>query len=303
MEQPKATIKRVSEAYFAQGRFAGKVILVTGAARGIGAAVATRLAREGAKVVAFDILGAELADTVAKITAEGNVALAHHGDVRVAADIAAAIELAVREYGALDGACNAAGVMDGTPPDADLDLDRDSSLYPSGAATATDEYWNVVMAVNATGVFNSCRAELQQLLKQGKGGAIVNIASIAGLIGLPGNVAYSASKYAVQGITKSVALSYSKDAIRCNSVNMAATDTPMVARAMEFVKETMKRSGASGFSGAPGTKNLSLLAAADPDHRPASVWEQAAVILFLLSDEASNITGADWATDGGWTAY
>lgn len=303
MTSPKSGITPIDSTYFAKDRLKGKSLFVTGAARGIGRAVAARAAREGASVACFDILQNELDETVALIEADGNRAFGFCGDVRSGLDLERAVYDTTTRYDRLDIACNAAGVMDGTAPDSDLDLDRDGHLYPSGAATAGDEYWDTVMAVNATGVFNSCRAELHVLLEQGSGGSIVNIGSIAGLIGLPGNIAYSASKYAVQGITTSVALTYAAQGIRCNSVNMAATDTPMVARAMEFVQETMKRTGATGFSGKPGTKNLSLLAANDPNHRPATVWEQASTILFLLSDEASNITGATWATDGGWTAY
>lgn len=296
-------LAQISPSFYTPKRLEGRTLLVTGAARGMGAAVATRAAREGARVVLFDVLEAEVKATAALITAEGHHAVAVVGDVRSPQALVQAVETAVSSFGGLDLACNAAGVMDGTAPDAPLDLAKSKDLYPAACATATDAYWDAVMGVNATGVFNSCRAELKQMLAQNRGGSIVNVASIAGLIGLPGNVAYSASKYAVQGITKSIALSYAKDAIRCNSVGMAATDTPMVARAMEYVKAMAALTGSTSFSGAVGTKNLSLLAAVDPNHRPATVWEQAAVILFLLSDEASNITGATWPTDGGWTAY
>jgi NAD(P)-dependent dehydrogenase (short-subunit alcohol dehydrogenase family) len=156
-----------------------------------------------------------------------------------------------------------------------------------------------VIDINVTGTFKSMRSVLQQLLKQGNGGAIVTVGSIAGLTGLAGNPAYVASKHAVNGLTRSAAIDYAPYGIRVNSVNMAATETPMTDKAFEFVKEVKKR----GITGMGGAKTESLLMMNDTKHRMATVWEQAAVILFLLSDEASNLTGALYPTDGGWTAY
>lgn len=138
------------------------------------------------------------------------------------------------------------------------------------------------------------------MIAQDTGGSIVNIGSIAGIIGLPGNSAYSASKHAVTGLTRNAAIDYASFGIRVNSVNMAQTDTPMVFRAMEFVKWAMSKGLGNGMA---SFKSASLLAANEPDNRGATPWEQAAIILFLLSDDASNITGACYATDGGWTAF
>lgn len=138
------------------------------------------------------------------------------------------------------------------------------------------------------------------MLEQGHGGAIVNIGSIAGLTGLPGNPAYSASKHAVIGLTRNAAIDYAPHGIRINSVKMAQTDTPMVFRAYEFVKWAMDQGAGASMAGA---KSESLLQMADPDKRGSTPWEQSAVILFLLFNEAANLTGLAMATDGGWTAY
>ena len=157
-----------------------------------------------------------------------------------------------------------------------------------------------MFANNITSMFVSLRAELRHLVTQGTGGAIVNIGSIAGLTGLPGNPAYSASKHAVIGLTRNAAIDYAPHGIRVNSVNMAQTDTPMVFRAYEFVKWAMEQGAGSSMAGA---KSQSLLQMAAPDKRGSTPWEQAAVILFLLSADAANLTGLAMATDGGWTAY
>jgi NAD(P)-dependent dehydrogenase (short-subunit alcohol dehydrogenase family) len=181
-----------------------------------------------------------------------------------------------------------------------FDPERQLNLLPKKVHEATDEYWDAVFASNITGMFKSMRSELRQMVAQDRGGAIVNIGSIAGIIGLPGNPAYNASKYAVTGLTRNAAIDYVRYGIRINSVNMAQTDTPMVERAYAFVKWAKSKGADASMA---GLKTQSIIQASNPKHPGATPWEQAAIILFLLSDDASNITGAAYATDGGWTTY
>jgi len=294
-------IAPVSPEAFTASRFDGRTLLVTGAAIGsIGGCTAIRAAREGARVACIDIKEPELLATVAAIRGAGGEAFALVADVGVPADAERMVSETVSRYGGLDLALNAAGVMDGTSPAQSQDFERNRSLLPSRIHTASDEYWHAVFGANIHGMFYSMRAQLRRMVEQAQGGAIVNIGSIAGLTGLPGNCAYSASKHAVIGLTRNAAIDYAPHGIRINSVNMAQTDTPMVARAYEFVKWVMAQGTGASMAGA---KSQSLLQIGDSAHRGSTPWEQAAVILFLLSSDASNLTGGAMATDGGWTAY
>jgi NAD(P)-dependent dehydrogenase (short-subunit alcohol dehydrogenase family) len=303
MAQEKAGFKKnnitaIDSNYFSKDRLKGRVIIITGGARGIGRATAIRASREGASVVIADWLpqGEATAQTIRK---EGGKALFVKTDIRSTADCNNLVTQAVLKFGKIDLALLNAGVMDGTFSGDAFDYDKQKELLPTAVDAASDKYWDNVIDINVTGTFKSMRSVLQQLLKQGNGGAIVTVGSIAGLTGLAGNPAYVASKHAVNGLTRSAAIDYAPYGIRVNSVNMAATETPMTDKAFEFVKEVKKR----GITGMGGAKTESLLMMNDTKHRMATVWEQAAVILFLLSDEASNLTGALYPTDGGWTAY
>lgn len=296
-------IQPLDPAFFVPKRHEGRTYMITGGARGIGGATAVRLAREGANIVIFDVLAKEAADTVAQIRKEGGKAEFVIGDVRRNADVQKAVDVAVSTFGQLNGALNAAGVMAAISPDAVFDYEKQKKLLPTPIADAGDEYFDTVMDINATGVFKSMRAQLKPMLKQGKGGVIINICSIAGLTGLAGNPAYVASKHACNGLTRNGAIDYAPYGIRVNSVNMAATETAMTDMAMKFVMAASKENAQSKVANMGRTKTLSLLAYADSNKRQATVWEQAAVICFLLSDEASNLTGGLYATDGGWTAY
>lgn len=268
------------------GRFENKVMIITGAARGIGAATALRAAREGAKLVLVDRLKEEGEQTLAKVKQISNSAIFLHLDLAFEENAQNMVKASINEFGKLDIAINNAGVMGEPAPVAEL-------------GKTQMEY---TMANNFYSVFFSCKYELRQLLAQKSTGAIVNNASIAGVTGLPGNPAYVASKHAVNGLTKNLALDYARYGIRVNSVNPAGTATPMVEEAYAFVVEKQKKARAAGVSAQEaqsmaGQKTESML------ERDATAEEQAASILFLASDDASHMTGSIVATDGGWTSF
>jgi NAD(P)-dependent dehydrogenase (short-subunit alcohol dehydrogenase family) len=289
----RRNIAKMPDDYFTPGRFAGKTVLVTGCARGMGAGAAWRLAREGANVVGVDWLEAEGQATMDAIAAEGHATRFVPGDVGEDATCARMIEAALEAFGGIDAALNNAGVMDGVYSGEPVDYAAQKDLVFAPIHEATEAYWDAVFRTNVKGVFLSMRHELRQMLAQGRGGAIVNVASIAGLTGLAGNPAYVASKHA--------AVDYAPYGIRVNSVNMAATDTPMVARAGALVAA---QNAAAGPGPAMGRiKTQSLLAYTDQNRRPATVAEQVSMMCYLLSPESGNMTGATYATDGGWTAY
>lgn len=250
----------------------------------MGLACATRAAREAAAVVICDVDAEAAAAAAAALQAAGGKAVGVGADITRRADCERMIAAAVEAYGALDVAVNAAGVMDGG-----------NDGRPAPLHLANDTYLSRTVEINVLGTMLACAAELRQMMAQGRGGAIVNIASTTGLTGSAGTPAYVASKHAVNGLTRAIAIDYAPHGIRCNSTNMGATETPMLARAMELVASRKDRPERA--EGGPMIKPGPLIA------RPSSVWEQAAVILFLASREASYMTGALVASDGGWTSY
>src|SRR6201747_405302 len=204
------------------GILEGKIALVTGGASGIGQATAVVMAREGAVVAVADRAEADAAATVALINAAGGQAIAIGGDVTMEADVAAMVARTVAAYGRIDCAFNNAGVAGGS-----VGPGR-QRLHELSQAS-----FDAMLAINLRGVFLCLKHEIAQMLGQGGGGAIVNTASIAGLIGLATSGHYVAAKHGVVGLTRSAALEYALDGIRINCVNPGYITTPMTHKTVE----------------------------------------------------------------------
>ena len=250
-------------------RLAGKSILLTGAAAGIGRAAAKLAAQEGARCAIVDVALAGAEETAAQIQAAGGEAIALTCDVTQSDQVQAAIAATVDAFGRLDGAVNNAGV----------------SGTLAFSAEMAEEDWQHTLDVNLTGVFRCLKYELQQMMAQEGGGAIVNTASAAGLIGLPRAVAYAASKHGVIGITRTAALEYARRGIRVNAVCPGFVETAMVD-----IWDEMR----------PGM--LDGVRRFNPMRRLGQPDEVAAAIVWLLSDEASFVNGHTLSVDGGVTA-
>ncbi|HZW41672.1 MAG TPA: SDR family NAD(P)-dependent oxidoreductase [Agromyces sp.] len=245
-----------------EGRFAGKTVIVTGAGSGIGRATASRIAREGGRVIAVDVsqerldefaaehAGADIVSLVADIT----------DDAKVAEIVAAAGDR-------IDGLANIAGIMDDMTPIGEL----------------TDAVWKRVFAVNVDGTMKLTRAVVPAMVAQGSG-SIVNTASEAALRGSAAGVAYTASKHAVVGLTKSTAFMYGPSGLRVNAVAPGPTITNIEAK----------------FASPLGAERVQLAMTLLPDAAEAEAL--AASITFLLSDDGVNINGVVLASDGGWSA-
>jgi NAD(P)-dependent dehydrogenase (short-subunit alcohol dehydrogenase family) len=250
------------------GLVAGKVALITGGGSGIGRASALTFAREGAKVVVADVAVEGGEETVQLIQQRGGEAIFVKADVSRAAEVEALVARAVQTYGRLDCAHNNAGI--------------------EGAAATTVDYaedaWERVLAINLKGVWLCMKYEIPQILKQG-GGAIVNTASTAGLVGYRGGAAYVASKHGVVGLTKTAALEYAKAGVRVNAVCPGAIDTPMMGRLTGHRPQRAER-----------------MAAAEPVGRMGQPEEIAEAVVWLCSEAASFVTGHAMAVDGGLTA-
>lgn len=251
---------------------AGKIALVTGSAAGIGRATALKFAEEGAKVAVSDVDVSGGEETARMIRDSGGEAIFVKADISDPAEVAALVAKTVETWGRLDCACNNAGIEGRIVPLLDQ----------------PEENFDTVLRVNLKGTFLCLKAEIAQMLSNG-GGAIVNLASIAGLIGFPGLSPYVASKHAVNGLTKNAALEYAKQGIRVNAVCPGGIDTRMLD------------SLADQTSG--GTASASEVM--DPLHpvgRIGTPEEVADLVVFLCSPHASFITGTSIPIDGGYVA-
>ncbi|QDZ03336.2 glucose 1-dehydrogenase [Nitratireductor mangrovi] len=250
----------------------GKTALVTGAAAGIGRATAICFAREGARVLVSDLNADGGEETVSLIRSGGGEATFVKADVSLAADVAALVAKTLETYGKLDCACNNAGI--------------EGTVVP--LVEQADDNFDAIMAVNARGTFLCLKAEITEMLKSG-GGAIVNLASVAGLIGFPGLAPYVASKHAINGLTRNAALEYARQGIRVNAVCPGGIDTRML--------DSLADQASGGALDAH-----QMLDPLHPIGRIGTPEEVAEMIVWLCSSRASSVTGAIIPVDGGYVS-
>jgi NAD(P)-dependent dehydrogenase (short-subunit alcohol dehydrogenase family) len=251
-----------------QGELRGKVAVITGGTSGIGRDTAVLFAREGAKVVFTGRREAEGQETLRLVRDAGGDGLFVKGDVAKAADVQAMVQKTVEKYGRLDVAFNNAGIEGQWMSLADL----------------PEEQFDQLIGINVKGVWLCLKYEIQQMLKQGGGGAIVNMSSVAGLMGAVGASAYVASKHAVIGMTRTAALEYAKAGIRVNAVCPAVIETPMAERA---------------FGDPAASKWVLSLHPIGHFGKPIEIAE---AVLWMCSSRASFMTGDFMVLDGGMMA-
>ncbi|WP_437630318.1 glucose 1-dehydrogenase [Sorangium sp. So ce854] len=245
----------------------GKVALVVGGSSGIGRGAALALAAAGARVVVAARREAESREVVGEIEARGGEAMFVRVDVTVPGEVEALVATTVERWGRLDCAVNSAGINEDMVPITEAD----------------DAVFDRMMAVNCKGMFLCMKHEMRQMLRQGGGGSVVNLSSTMGHVAAPAGSIYTATKHAIEGLTKSAALSHAKQGIRVNAVApTAVAGTPLIDYGMKHYPELME----------PYIADI-------PAGRPARVDEVARAIVWLCSDEASFVNGHSLVIDGG----
>lgn len=257
------------------GRAEGKVVAVTGAGDGIGKATAKMFAKEGAKVFAISRTQSKLEAVVADIKQAGGTAACFAADLSLPEQAEAAVKALLAAYGRVDTLVNAAGVG--------YSWQEKSPGSMNESTTTSPEKWREVMAINLDSVFFMCRLVVPQMQKQG-GGAIVNLASIWGMVGAPDAHSYTAAKGAIINYTRSLCVTYAKDRIRTNVLCPGFVDTAMVASVM-------------GWFNDPATAE-----AVSPARRPGTPEEMAYACLYLGTEESAYCNGSVLVADGGATA-
>jgi NAD(P)-dependent dehydrogenase (short-subunit alcohol dehydrogenase family) len=255
------------------------IAFVTGGGSGIGRAIAETLAAAGAPVAVMDVLPEGAAETVEGIGRRGGRARAFGGSVSRWEDVDAAVTAAVRALGPLGILVNAAGIIDGYTP----------------AAEMTPALWEQVICVNLTGTFFGSRRALAEMLPAGRG-RIVNIASVAGLVGSGGGPAYTASKHGVVGLTRQLAITYAERGVTVNAICPGAVRTALRANSTRILGEA-----APAVMGGIGASDEAVRRVT-PAGRRGTLEEIAATACFLASEAASYVTGHTLVVDGGWTA-
>lgn len=258
--------------------FLEKVIVITGGETGIGRYIAEELLSKGAKVVVGGILENEGADLVRSAQSNGVNINFIKCDVRNRNEVENLIGFAVEKYGKIDGLVNNAAVFDGF----------------AGCLDTTDALWDHILNINLRGTFYACRAALSHMVKV-KSGKIVNISSVGGLVGMADGASYTASKHGVIGLTKQIGCDYAKSGININAVCPGVIETNVRANSQKILGEDAPYMGGVGV-------DTEWLNRTVPLQRKGKPKEISSMVLYLLSDESSYISGQSFAVDGGWTA-
>ena len=257
---------------FIMKKLSNKVVLVTGAASGLGKAISLLFASEGARVVAADINETAMDELKQEVIGMGGTITTVRANMASAEDVSHMVEVSLKEYGTLDILVNNAGIMDNFSPVAEVD----------------DEVWQRVMDINLNGPFRAMRAALKIMLEK-QSGVILNIASIGGLQGARAGAAYTASKHALIGLTKNTGYMYAKSGIRCNAIAPGAMETN-IGSTIDYSKVTP-------------LINERIMTGLSLNPRASKPEEVARVALFLVSEDSSFVNGTTVVADSGWTAY